>query len=97
MNDISIAIQTVMQQKINMIKSITFPQFLDCVVAISELKEPAVFKANPKTALEKVISENVMPLLGRIETQAINSLTQKSFRQVQMDYQNFTYSKFNVA
>ena len=79
MNDISILIQKVLRQKINMIKAITFPQFLDCVFAISELKEPGLFRASPKAALEKVISENFLPLLGRIENLAIGALTQKNF------------------
>jgi len=79
MNDISIMIQTVLQQKINMIKSISFPLFLDCVFAISELKEPSLFHVSPKAALEKVISENFMPLLGRIESLAVGSLTQKVY------------------
>ena len=74
MNEISILIQSVMQQKINMIKSISLEQFLDCVFAISQLKEPRLFQASPKAALEKVISENFMPLLQRIETQALNAL-----------------------
>jgi hydrogenase maturation factor HypF (carbamoyltransferase family) len=95
MNDISIMIQTVLHQKINMIKSISFPQFLDCVFAISELREPGLFNASPKAALEKVISENFLPLLGRIESLAIGSLTQRSFQQTQN--QNFIFSKFHVA
>ena len=62
-----------------MIKTITFPQFLDCVFAISELKEPGLFEASPKAALEKVISENFLPLLDRIESLAVGALTQKNF------------------
>ena len=95
MNDISILIQTVLRQKINMIKSITFPEFLDCVFAISELKEPGLFSANPKAALEKIISENFLPLLHRIETLATASLTQKNFQATQS--QNYTFAKFCVA
>jgi len=95
MNDVSIAIQAVLQQKINMIKAITFPQFLDCIFSISELKEPGLFHASPKAALEKVISENFLPLLARIEDLAIGSLTQRNFQH--LNTQNFIYSKFLVA
>ena len=61
-----------------MIKAITFPQFLDCVFAISELREPGLFEASPKAALEKVISENFLPLLSRIQDLAVGAVTQKS-------------------
>ena len=96
MNDISIMIQTVLHQKINMIKTITFPQFLDCVFAISELKEPGLFQASPKAALEKVISENFLPLLSRIESLALGALTPKNISQT-TNNQNFIFSKFTVA
>ena len=79
MNDVTISIATVMRQKQNMIKSINFQQFLDCVFAVSELIEPGLFVASPKAALEKVISENFLPLLVRIENLAVSSLTQKNF------------------
>ena len=82
-------------QKINMIKAITFPQFLDCVFAISQLKEPSLFHVSPKAALQKAIIENFMPLLQRIESMAANSLTQKAF--LTSHNQNFVYSKFCVA
>ena len=75
MNDLSILIQTVLKSKINMIKVITFSQFLDCIFAVSELKEPSLFAKSPKAALEKIISENFLPLLSRIENLAHNSLT----------------------
>ena len=78
-----------------MIKSINFQQFLDCVFAVSELIEPGLFVASPKAALEKVISENFLPLLVRIENLAVSSLTQKNFQQ--STKQNFIYSKFLVA
>ena len=98
MNDISITIQTVLQQKINMIKAITFPQFLDCVFAISELREPQLFQMSPKAALEKVISENFMPLLGRIESLALGALTQRTgLSSISSQNQNFIFSKFIVA
>ena len=64
-----------------MIKAITFPQFLDCVFAISELKEPGLFRASPKAALEKVISENFLPAWlagtneGSIEDVCVDELT----------------------
>ena len=95
MNDVTISIATVMRQKQNMIKSINFQQFLDCVFAVSELIEPGLFVASPKAALEKVISENFLPLLVRIENLAVSSLTQKNFQQ--STKQNFIYSKFLVA
>lgn len=95
MNDISIMIQTVLQSKRNMIKSISFKQFLDCVFALSGLKEPKLFAVSPKAALQKIISENFMPLLARIEALALSSLSQKSFQQVSS--QNFIYSKYSIA
>lgn len=95
MNDISIAIQSVMQRKINLIKTITFQQFLDCVFSVSELKEPGLFNASPKAALQKVISENFLPLLARIESLAVGSLTNKHLNQ--MTNKNFIFSKFVVA
>lgn len=75
MNDISISIQSVMHRKINLIKAINFQQFLDCVFSVSEIKEPGLFHASPKAALQKVISENFLPLLARIEGLAVGSLT----------------------
>lgn len=95
-NGLSILIQTVLKQKINMIKAISFQQFLDCIFALSELKEPKLFRANPKAALQKLISENFYPLLSRIEAAAFQSLTQKSKKPVQKN-QNYTYSKYYTA
>ena len=63
-------IATTLQLKINLVKSITFQQYLDCILAISEIKEPKLFSANPKAALKKIVSENFMPLLAKIETKA---------------------------
>ena len=80
MNDVSIMIQAALSKKINLIKSITFAQFLDCVFSTSQLKEPSLFLASPKAALEKVISENFMHLLSKIENIAVSSLTQRGFQ-----------------
>ena len=47
---------------INLLKTIEFEKYLDCIFVISKLKEPVLFQANPKAALIKVIYEKMFPL-----------------------------------
>lgn len=50
-----------------MIKTITFEQFLNCTLRISELKYPEYFRKHPKLALSSLLKKNILPLLDRIE------------------------------
>jgi hypothetical protein len=56
-----------LQTKANLIKAITFAQFLNLCSALSELKDPKLFAKNPKKALATLISENMLRLLHEIE------------------------------
>jgi len=50
-----------------MIKHISFEQFLNSILRISELKFPDKFKKYPKSALKALLKNHVLPLLKRIE------------------------------
>jgi phenylpyruvate tautomerase PptA (4-oxalocrotonate tautomerase family) len=52
-----------LQTKANLIKAITFTQFLNLCSALSELHDPKLFQKNPKKALAKLISDHLMKLL----------------------------------
>ena len=69
MNEASLAIllSTTLQLKVNIIKSITFEQFLNLISALSESKDPKKFKANPRKVLSKLIVGHFVPLLIDIE------------------------------
>ena len=95
-NDVSILIATTLQLKINLIKTITFQQYLDCILALSELKEPQLFSANPKAALKKVVSENFMPLLAKIETKAAG-VAKSHISTSKGKNQNFTFSRLEAS
>lgn len=55
-----------------MIKHISFEQFLNVILRISEVKYEEIFKRHPKSALKELLKKNVLPLLKRIE-QAVES------------------------
>lgn len=50
-----------------MIKHITFEQFLNTILRISESKFPEKFKKYPKSALKSLLKYHILPLLKRIE------------------------------
>lgn len=50
-----------------MIKNITFEQFLNTILRISEIKYEDMFKKHPKSALKELLKRNILPLLKRIE------------------------------
>ena len=58
---------TTLQQKTNLIKSISYDQFLNMITAITELKSPIKFKQDSKQAMLKIIQKYFVPLLNRIE------------------------------
>ena len=95
-NDISVMIAATLQLKINLVKAITFQQYLDCILAVSELKEPSLFAANPKAALKKIVSENFVPLLAKIETKAAG-VTKPHTSAGKSKGQNFTFSRLDAS
>jgi hypothetical protein len=50
-----------------MIKHVSFEQFLNTILRISEIKYEEMFKKHPKSALKELLKRNVLPLLKRIE------------------------------
>ena len=92
-NDISILVATTLQLKINLIKTISFQQYLDCILAIAELKEPQLFQANPKAALKKIVIENFLPLLAKIEQQSTIGLSRRSVSPGKNEKQVLIFSK----
>ena len=61
---------------INLLKSIGFGKYLDCIFAVSQIKEPELYKTNPKAALIKMICEHFTPLLQRIKKYAQGKIKQ---------------------
>jgi hypothetical protein len=59
--------------KTTLVKAINFDQYLNCIFAVSEIKEAKLFSVNPKAALKKVICEHFIPLLVKIENKAMSS------------------------
>jgi len=47
-SSLAILMSTTLQQKTNLIKIITFEQFLSLITALSELKMPKHYKADPR-------------------------------------------------
>ena len=66
-NKISIMMSSCLQTKTNLIKSISFPQFLELCSALSELLTPKIFAKNPKRALAQLLSSHLLVLLNEIE------------------------------
>jgi len=66
-NHISILISKECNVTNNLIKTITFDQFLNSVLRISELKFPDLFKKYPKSALKALLKNYLLPLLEKIE------------------------------
>ena len=63
------------------------------MIAIAELKEPQLFSANPKAALKKVVSENFLPLLAKIEHQSTIGLSKRSASPSKNKKQVLVFSK----
>lgn len=61
---------SVLQTKTNLIKSISYPQFLELVSALSELKDSKLYAKKPNKALQNLISENLFRLLQEIESKS---------------------------
>ena len=91
--EVNISIQKTLQIKSNLIKVITFDQFLNCVFTVSELKEQQLFTANPKAALTKVICEKFIPLLVKIE----NNSYKPSICKKKSKYTSINYSRVEAC
>ncbi len=52
----------------NTVKAITFEQFLNCILRISELKFPTLYNKHQKSALNSLLHQYLLPLLERIES-----------------------------
>jgi hypothetical protein len=71
-NAVSIIISKECSTNYNMIKHITFEQYLNTILRVSELKYPEIFKKYPKSALKALLKNNVLPLMKRIESAVEN-------------------------
>ena len=71
-NAVSIIISKECSTNYNMIKHITFEQYLNTILRVSELKYPDIFKKYPKSALKALLKNNIMPLMKRIESAVEN-------------------------
>jgi len=84
-NTISIIISKECNATTNMIKHITFEQFLNAILRISETKYEELFKKHPKSALKELLKRNILPLLKRIEA------------AVEKQSDEFQYSLYTVS
>lgn len=71
-NSICILISRECNTNYNMIKHISFDQYLNTILRISELKYPEVFKKYAKSALKALLKNNILPLMKRIESAVEN-------------------------
>jgi len=67
-NSLSIMMSTTLQTKTNIVKSITFDQFLSLLRPLAELSFVKTYSKSPKRALKKLIQKHLLPLLRRIES-----------------------------
>mmetsp|Transcript_38751 Transcript_38751/g.28643 ORF Transcript_38751/g.28643 Transcript_38751/m.28643 type:complete len:145 (+) Transcript_38751:623-1057(+) len=66
-NQISILLSKECNVTNNLIKTISFEQFLNCALRISELKFPEIYRKHPKQALSALLNKYLIPLQERIE------------------------------
>lgn len=66
-NSLSIMMSTTLKTKTNIIKSITFEQFLSLLRPLSEITFVKTYAKSPKRALKKLLQKHLLPLLQRIE------------------------------
>jgi hypothetical protein len=71
-NSISIIISRECNTNYNMIKHLSFEQYLNTILRISELKYPEIFKKYAKSALKALLKNNILPLMKRIENAVEN-------------------------
>jgi hypothetical protein len=84
---LGILLSTTLQMKTNLIKMVTFQQFLSLISAVAEVKDPKKFKANPRKTLTNLIKNHFIPLLAQIES----SMGPKKFGL------NALYSQVDIA
>ena len=58
---------TTLQTKTNIIKSISFQQFLSLLRPLAEISFVKTYAKSPKRALKKLVQKHLVPLLQRIE------------------------------
>ena len=62
-NSLSIMMSTTLKTKTNIIKSITFEQFLSLLRPLAEISFVKTYAKSPKRALKKLIQKNLLPLI----------------------------------
>jgi hypothetical protein len=62
-NTISLIISKECNATANMIKLITFEQYLNVILRVAETKFPELYKKHPKAALKALLKNNVLPLM----------------------------------
>jgi len=69
-NQLSLIISKEFTAPSNQIKNLTFDQFLNLTLRISEFKDPVKYKVNPKSVLLGLLNNHMMPLITCIEQAA---------------------------